>query len=52
MAQENLASKILPSNNFEATIHPLYPTTKVAYLDQSVESSVHSGGPIGHLIKK
>ena len=40
MAQENLASKILPSNNFEATIHPLYPTTKVAYLDQSVESSV------------
>ena len=38
MAQENLSSKILPSNNIEATIHPQYPTNKVTYVDQSVES--------------
>ena len=38
MAQENLFPKILPSNNIEATIHPLYPTNKVTYIDQSVES--------------
>ena len=40
MAQENLSSKILPSNNFEPTIHPFYPSNKVTYLDQSVESVV------------
>ena len=38
MAQENLSSKILPSNNIEPTIHPLYPTNKTTYIDQSVES--------------
>ena len=38
MAQENLSSKILPSNNIEPTIHPFYPTNKVTYIDQSVES--------------
>ena len=38
MAQENLSSKILPSNNIEATIHPLYPTNKVTYIDHSVDS--------------
>ena len=38
MAQENLSSKILPSSNIEPTIHPFYPTNKVTYIDQSVES--------------
>ena len=40
MAQENLSSKILPSSNVEATIHPSYPANKVTYLDHSVENIV------------
>ena len=38
MAQENLFPKILPSNNIAATVHPLYPTNKVTYIDHSVDS--------------
>ena len=38
MAQENLFPKILPSNNIAATVHPLYPTNKLTYIDHSIDS--------------
>merc|ERR1712240_2827 len=38
MAQENLFPKILPTNNIAATIHPLYPTDKLTYIDHSIDS--------------